>query len=250
MTNLLFQADSFISDRNLPVIQSIEDVIYVERFEEDAYGHWLFGVDSASLVDKVHGRNLSVQLGATVPPSYTEKYVQLGAAKGNSLQSGLLDNAVSGFTVSGVVLPETVDLMVLLGNLGDNTAPQGAGIFSSASKAYLTSRTTVSSLESGLPINMAKPFFISFSVNKTTAVVNIVAMQNGVTYEKTSSGAFTEAASALCVGNSRYTTSAAYNSLRNKYYEAIIHDKSLSLVEMKGIANRAKTRQANRGIDF
>ncbi|WP_336956698.1 hypothetical protein [Acinetobacter johnsonii] len=251
MTNLSIQVDGYVSPfaSQLPKV-AVSDIIYIEKFEEDAYGHWLFGADSGSLIDKVNSRALSLQSGATVQPMYGNGFVELGASKGNSLQSNLLDNVGNGFTVSGVVLPGTIDLMVLLGNLGDNTAPQGAGIFASANKVYLTSRTTVSSLEAGLLIDMSKPFFISFSVNKTTTVVNIVAMQNGVTYEKTSSGAYTGAASALSVGNSRYTTSAAYNSLKNKYYEAIIHDKALSLAEMKGIASRAKTRQAYRGISF
>lgn len=250
MINLLFQADDFVSSRNLPLVQNIQDVIYVERYEEDAYGHWLFGGDSSSLVDKVNGRSLSVQAGATVQPIYEDNHVRLGAAKGQSLQSGLLDSAVTGYTISGLVQPEASDLMVLLGTLGAAAEPQGAGIFTSAGKVFATGRTGVSSLESGLLLNMSKPVFVSMSVNKTSGVVNIVAMQNGVTFEKTSTGAQVDSGTALSVGNSRYTTTAAYNTLKNKYYEAIIHDKALTLAEMKGLASRLKTRQEERGVTF
>ena len=251
MTNLCFQIDGYVSPfaDQLPKVQT-EDLIYIEKFEEDAYGHWLFGGTSTSLVDKVNGRTLTLQAGATVQPEYGENYVHLGAAKGQSLQSGLIDSAVTGYTISGLVQPETSDLMVLLGSLGTNTEPQGAGVFTSAGKVFATARTGVSSLDPGLALDISKPVFVSVSVNKTSGVVNIVAMQNGVTFEKTSTGAQVDSGTALSVGNSRYTTSTAYNTLKNKYYEAIIHNKALSIAEMKAMANRAKIRQTKRGNAF
>ncbi|MEN8390203.1 hypothetical protein ABFP25_03415 [Acinetobacter indicus] len=251
MTNLCFQIDGYVSPfaDQLPKVQT-EDLIYIEKFEEDAYGHWLFGGTSTSLVDKVNGRTLTLQAGATVQPIYADNYVRLGAAKGQSLQSGLMDSAVDGYTISGVVQPETSDLMVLLGTLGASTEPQGAGIFTSAGKVFATGRTGVSSLDPGLALDTSKPVFVSVSVNKTSGVVNIVAMQNGVTFEKTSTGAQVDSGTALSVGNSRYTTSATYNTLKNKYYEAIIHNRALSISEMKAMANRAKIRQAKRGNAF
>lgn len=251
MTNLCIQVEDYVSPfaTQLPKVQT-EDLIYIEKFEGDAYGHWLFEKDSVSLIDRVNSRSLTLQAGATVQPEYSTNYVRLGAAKGQSLQSGLLDNAVTGYTVSGVVQPEDVSLMVLMGTLGATDAPQGAGVFTSANKLYVTGRTGVSSLEPGLVLDMSKPAFISMSINKTSGVVNIVAMQNGVTFEKTATGAQVEAGTALSIGNSRYTTSAGYNTLRNKFYEAIIHNKALSIAEMKAVANRAKVRQANRGLTF
>lgn len=251
MTNLCFQIDGYVSPfaDQLPKVQT-EDLIYTEKFEEDAYGHWLFGGTSTSLVDKVNGRTLTLQAGATVQPIYADNYVRLGAAKGQSLQSGLLDSAVNGYTISGIVQPETNDLMVLLGALGANTEPQGAGIFTSANKVYATARTGVSSLESGLLLDISKPVFVSMSVDKASGVVNIVAMQNGVIFEKTSTGAQVDLGTALSVGNSRYTTTATYNTLKNKYYEAIIHNKALSIAEMKAMADRAKIRQTKRGNAF
>ncbi|WP_104488831.1 hypothetical protein [Acinetobacter indicus] len=249
--NLTIQVENYVSPfaAQLPKIAT-QDLIYVEKFEEDAYGHWVFGGDANSLVDKVNSRSLTLQAGATIQPEYGENYVRLSAAKGQSLQSGLLDSAVTDYTVSGVVMPEDVALMVLLGNLGSNDVGLGAGLFTSENKVYVTARTGVSSVDAGLALDMSKPAFISMSVNKTTGVVNIVAMQNGATFENTATGAQVEAAAPISVGNSRFTISAAYNTLKNKYYEAIIHDKALSIAEMKAMADRAKIRQANRGLTF
>lgn len=251
MTNLCIQIEGYVSPfaDQLPKVQT-EDLIYIEKFEEDAYGHWLFEKDSSSLIDRVNSRSLTLQVGATVLPEYATNYVRLGAAMGNSLQSELLDSAVTGFTMSALVLPEDVSLRVLFGCLGSNDFPTGGGVFTSASKVYLTARTGVSSLDAGLALDMSKPVFVSFSINKTTGTSNLVAMQNGIIVEKTLNGAYVASGAALSVGNNRYTTSATYNSLRNKFYEAIIHDKALSLSEMKAIANRAKVRHANRGLTF
>lgn len=250
MSNLFFKAEGFSSSRTLPTLADVQDIISVPTLETDAYGHWEFGGDQSSLIDKVNARSLTLQAGATVQPEYGVNYVRVGAAKGQSLQSGLLDSAVTDYTVSGVVMPETSDLMVLLGNLGGNDVGLGAGLFTSANKVYVTARTGVSSLDSGLALDMSKPVFISMSVNKTTGVVNIVTMQNGATFENTATGAPAEAATAISVGNSRYTTSTAYNTLKNKYYEAVIHSRALSISEMKSIANRAKVRLAARDITF
>jgi len=250
MSNLFFKAEGFSSSRTLPTLSDVQDIISIPTLEADAYGHWEFGGDQSSLIDKVNARSLTLQAGATVQPEYGENYVRLGAAKGQSLQSGLLDSAVTDYTVSGVVMPEDVVLMVLLGNLGSNDVGLGAGLFTSANKVYVTARTGVSSVDPGLALDMSKPAFISMSVNKTTGVVNIVAMQNGATFENTATGAQVEAAAPISVGNSRYTTGGAYNTLKNKYYEAVIHSRALSISEMKAIANRAKVRLAARGITF
>lgn len=251
MSNLCIQVEDYVSPfaGRLPSVQT-EDLIYIEKYEEDSYGHWVFEKNSASLIDRVNSRSLTLQAGATVQPEYATNYLQLGAAMGNSLQSGLFDNTVTGFTMSALVQPEDTSLMILFGCLGGLDFPTGGGGFTSVSKVYLTIRTGVSSLDSGLALDMTKPVFISFSINKTTGTSNLVAMQNGIVVEKTRNGVYVASAAALSVGNSRYTTSASYAPLRNKFYEAIIHDRALSLSEMKAVASRAKTRQANRGIAF
>ncbi|MDV2468914.1 hypothetical protein QR674_07945 [Acinetobacter chinensis] len=251
MSNLCIQVENYVSPfaGQLPTVET-EDLIYVEKYEEDAFGHWLFGGDAGSLVDKVNSRSLTLQPGATVQPVYSENYVRLGAAKGQSLQSSINDGTNEGYTISAVALPEDTLLMNLIGSLGATDSATGAGIFSSAGGVFATGRTTVSSLNAGIALLPNQPVFISLSVNLTIGIVNMVVMQNGNIYEKTGSGAQTVASTALSVGNSRYTTSAAYNSLRNKFYEAIIHERALSITDMKALALRSKKRLEMRGVTF
>lgn len=252
MTNLCIQVEDYVSPfaSSLPSV-AVEDLIYVEKLESDAYGHWLFGESSTSLTDKVNGRALTLQAGATATPEYSENFVRLGAAKGNALLSGLFDSDVNAFTISAVITIENDSLMTLFGNLGATDAPQGAGVFSSAGKLYATVRSTVSSLDTGILIESGKSVFASMSVDKISGTVNFVAMQNGVIYEKTSPmTTYVAAGTALAISNSRYTTSASYNTLKTKFYEVAIYSKALSLSEMKAAASRAKTRQQNRNNIF
>lgn len=248
--NLCIQIEGYVSPfaDQLPKVQT-EDLIYIEKFEDDAYGHWLFGVDGTSLIDKVNSRALTLQAGATVQPMYSENYVRLGAKNGNALESQLLDSAGISFTISAVVYPEGASaLSILFGTLQPSVDNKGAAIFSSAGKVFATARPSVSSLDAGIALDLTKPLFASLSVNKVTNAVNILLLQNGVFYEKVGSTAYISSGTAIALSNSLYTSS--HSILNTKYYEAIIHDKSLSLTEMKAVAMRAKIRLENRGIVF
>lgn len=250
MSNLFFQAEDFVSSRNLPILKNIEGIIEYTGLEQDAVDHWLFGVDASSLVGKMNLQSLLVQTGATVQPTYQANSVTLGAARGNSLQNGLLDSNPAGFTISGVVKAADTSLIILLGTLGDTTQPTGFGAFSSANKVYATVRTGVGSLDSGAALDMSKPVFISLSVNPNGGITNFVVMQGGVFYEKTATGTQAPSNTKLSLGNSRYVTSAAYDALRNVFYELVIHAKPLSLSEMRKVGERAKVRQAKLNNDF
>ncbi|HCG3526485.1 DUF1833 family protein [Acinetobacter baumannii] len=50
-------------------------------------GQWVFENSSASLVDKVNNRLLTLQSGATVQPTYTESGVTISTAVGNNAYS-------------------------------------------------------------------------------------------------------------------------------------------------------------------
>lgn len=254
MTNLCFQVEGYVSPfaKQLPKIQT-EDLIYIEKFEEDVYGHWLFGNNVGTLIDKVNSRSLIVQPGASVQPTYSDEYVSLSIKNGNALVSDLLDSAVSQFTMSGLFMPNSTNLSMIMGNLaaGSGETATGFGIFTSAGKLYATIRTQVSSWDVGLALDPAKPVFASLSINKTTGVANFVAQQNGVFYEKTTDGTnflnYLNAGVAFSFGNNRYPSSF---TTRNKMYEGIIHDKALSIDEIKMVANRMKIRQEHHGISF
>lgn len=251
MSNICIKVDDYVSPfaAQLPKIQTT-DLFYVEKYETDAYGHWVFGSDTSSLVDKVNARTLTLQEGAVVQPTFGDNYVRLGAAKGQALLTNLNDDTNTQYTVSAVALPEDTALRILLGTLGGLEAPTGAGVFTSAGAAYLTIRPTGDSLKSEIVLEAGKPVFLSFSVNLTTGLVNLVAMQNNITYEKTLTRAQTAAGTPIALGNSRYATSASYNTLRNKFYEMIVHNRALTISEMKDVAFNVAERQRNRGVDF
>lgn len=249
--NLCIEVEDYVSPfaGSLPTV-STEDLICIERFEADSYGHWLFGRNSTSLVDKVNGRALSIQAGALVQPVYSENNVQLSIKAGNALVSDLLDSSVTQFTMSGLFMPGSTDLSTIMGNLaafGGETAT-GFGIFTSAGKLYATIRTQVSSWDVGLALDPLKPVFASLSINKTTGIVNFVAQQAGIFYEKTTGNLnYLNAGVPLSFGNNRYPSALTNNQ---KMYEGILHNRALSIGEMKSLANRVKIRQEQRGMTY
>ena len=249
MSNLTIQINDYVSPfaKDLPKVASINDLINAEKYETGAWGHWIFADNSTSLADKVNNRNLTLQSGATVQPTYSADYISLATKSGNALLTGLNDS-LSAFTQIVVVQPQSTELTVLLGNLGTISNQQGIGIFTSSSKVYLTSRTAVSSWDVGLNLDMAKPVLIGYSLDKTASTINFIAMQNDIMYTKTSpSGTFVAANTELAVGNSRYTSSST-NYI--KYYESIAYNKALTLSELQAVATRSKTRLEHRGINF
>ena len=248
MSNLTIQINDYVSPfaSDLPKI-AVNNLTDIDDIETDAYGHWIFANDATSLVDKVNNRNLTLQSGATVQPTYSADHISLATKNGNALLTGLNDS-LSAFTQIAVVQPESSGLTVLLGNLGTTSNPQGIGVFTTSGKIYLTSRTGVSSLDIGLNLDMTKPVLVGYSLDKTASIINFIAMQNGVTYAKTiASGAFVEANTELAVGNSRYTSTSTNYS---KYYEAIAYNKALTLSELEAVAVRSKNRLKYRSVTF
>lgn len=249
MSNLCIQVENYVSPfaADLPKIQT-KSLIYVEKLERDSYGHWIFEKDATSLIDRVNGHSLTVQAEATIQPIYTANNVKISAAKGNALISGLQDSTPLGYSISVLCLSDSTALSILAGVLGDTVDTKGAGIFSTT-KVFLTARTGVSSLDAGLTLDLTKPVFASFSLNRQTKVANLVVMQNNITYEKTGAvSTYIEALAALSFGNSRYISAHSAGTI--KFYEGVIHDKALSIQEMKDIAERIKERQAFRDVIF
>jgi|GEM_PF-4421017 len=250
MSNLCIQVEDYVSPfaGQLPVVQT-EDLIYIEKYEEDAFGHWAFGVNADSLKDKVNNRMLTVQAGSTVLPVYTENTINVSAAKGNALQSTLLDN--TAFTMAAVVKPDTTALTIIMGTLGGNDILSGLGLFvGSDGKIYLTARGGVSSVFMNFTIDNTKPAFLSLSFNPAAQQYAFVALQNDVMYEKTGISALTPSNLPLGFGNVQYTTSTAFNSIKQKFYEGILYNKALTAAELKNVAMRAKVRQEHHGVIF
>jgi len=259
MSNLCIQVEDYVSPfaGQLPVVQT-QDLIYIEKFEQDAYGHWMFGVDSSSLIDKVNARSLTLQVGATIPPVYSANHVQLANLNGNALISDLVDAAATNITAVFIAKASTAGLHVIGGNLppsGLGTA-SGSGVFVSANKSYLNSRPLaangtgmISNVTSNQVIAQTNNFLIAISVNKTTKQCIIYTQQNGVESSTTSAytGTYESSTNKISVGNGYY---AAALGPTTSFVEAIIYNKALSVAEIQGVATRAKLRQQNRGITF
>lgn len=261
MTQLFFKATNFISGRQLPVLQDVEPLIPI--YENGCFGHWLLGSDSASLVDAVNGRLLTLQNGATVQPTYSDSGVTISTAVGNALLSDLTDTSSQDITMTAVVRCNVSALCILLGNLvpSNDVTESGLSAFVSSNKAYLTVKPTaasgasvngISSLTPSASINQTSNFFIAISVNKSTRSGTIFISQNStessvnVTY---SSPTYEDSVNKFAIGNSVYSSSNVISNTAT-FAEAIIFDKALTLTEIQAVATRSKERLSYRNIDF
>lgn len=257
MPNLLFQSTDFISKRNLPVLKTIEDVIYVERFEADAYGHWLF-LDNTPLVDRVNNRTMSQLPGAASPPVLSLEGVKLVNQVGNGLISDLADDATTNVTQISICKVNASTLCVVQGNLvgTGNTTASGTGVYTSANKALANMKPIVSNNTgalNGTTINQTLALnefcLIAHCVNKTAKTLTLYVLNNDVENSVTASFTATYEANAHKVGlGNNYYNSGSLAELT--IVESIIYNKALTLAEIKAVASRSKIRLANRGIIF
>jgi hypothetical protein len=258
MADLLFKTD-FISKRtDLPKVQNVEDIIYVETFEDDAWDHWIFGKNASSLTGRVNGHVLAVQTGATILPVYNDNNVVLDAKNGNAIIADFVDGATQNTTLTAVVKTNSTGLAILMGTLvpGSYTGSSGHGIFAGGEKGYVTVKPLTASnaggADSKTPLNdidQIEYFFISASVNKTTKTVIIYTERLGVgaSLQFVWSSAYQASLNKIAVGNGYYSGAIA-TSLT--FAEAIIHDKALSLSRLQDMASKSKLRMKNRGIAF
>ena len=259
MSNLCIQVEDYVSQfaGQLPVVQT-QDLIYIEKFEKDAYGHWLFGSDSSSLIDKVNGRSLTLQVGATIPPVYSANHVQLSNLKGNALISDLVDAAATNITAVFIAKASTAGLHIIGGNLPHSSSitASGSGVFVGSNKPYLnlkplvaSSTGMISNVTSNQDIDQTNNLLIAISVNKTTKQCILYTQQNDIESIKTTAyaGTYETSPNKISVGNGYYTAASGPTV---SFVEAIIYDKALSVAELQAVATRAKLRQQKRGLTF
>lgn len=259
MTQLFFKAENFTSNRSLPRLSNVEPLL--PNYEFESYGHWVFTSSSESLVDKVNFRNLTLQSGAVVQPTYSDTGVTVSTAVGNALLSDLADTSSQNITMTAVVRCNVTALSILLGNLvpSNNTSSSGLSAFVSTNKAYLTVKPTaatgaatngISSLTPSASINQTSNFFIGISVDKSTKK-GIIFVSQGNTESSIdsvySSSTYASSANKLAIGNSVYSSSNVTSNTAT-FAEAVIFDKALTLTEIQAVANRAKSRMSSRGI--
>ncbi|HCG3529697.1 TPA: hypothetical protein NJU05_003439 [Acinetobacter baumannii] len=256
MSFLFFKTKDFSSAHSLPQLKDVSDLI--PQYENNAYGHWLFGGGPSSLVDVVNGRILTLQNGATVQPVYGDKTITLSTAIGNALLTDLVDSSAQSMTLCSVVKCSTTSLAILLGNLvpSSSTLSSVLAAFASAGKGYLTVKPAtaggpggISSLTPPSSIVQTSNFFIATSVDKNTKKGIIYLQQLGVESSNESSYtavSYESSANKIGIGNVAYTGS----SNTATYSEAIIFDNALTLAEIQNVALRSKDRMANRNISF
>lgn len=259
MSNLTIQINDYVSPfaKYLPKVASIGDLIYVEKHETDAFGHWIFADNSTSLVDKVNNRNLTLQSGATVQPIYTTNSVQLSAKAGNALLSGLSDTATQDVTVALVVKCNQTTLSILGGNLpfSASTTENGFSPFASANKVYQGLKPTkvaetggFNSVTNNQSLTQTDYMFVVMSVNKSEKSGILYTQQNGVEADIESLyRAAYENSSNIAIANSAYSKITSGSLV---YAEAIIYNKALTLTEIKALAKRSKKRLEYRGVTF
>lgn len=257
MSHLFFKATGFVSGRNLPALQNVESIL--PNIGYSAYAHWSFKDNSASLIDMVNGRSLTVQTGATVQPTYNQNGVTISVAMGNALISDLADTADQDVTMMAVVKCSETALSILLGNLTTSSPNSGLSAFILTGKPYLTVKPTnssssvdgISSLAPTGNINQQQNFFVAISVNKITKKGIIYAQQAGVEMSASSSftATYTTSPNNFALGNSSYSASTN-TALKATFAEMVMYDKALTLAEIQGVALRSKERLTNRGIAF
>lgn len=255
--NLSIQVDDYVSPHaaKLPKV-AVEDIIYVEKYEMDSYGHWLFGGDSDSLKDKVNGKVLTMQAGATTQPIYNTNNIQLSASFGNALLTDLSDTDAQDITICGVFKVSTTTFAPLMGNLVPNslTTTSGFGFFASDNVSVFTIKPLIAASTGGFtgmtagPLQQQSYFFISASVNKAAKKIELYTRQMGagLSAERTWTSTYEASLNKIAIGNGYYNGNFGNINVA----EAIIYNKALTISEIELLSLRTQLRLNNRGITF
>uniref|UniRef100_UPI0018ACFD25 hypothetical protein n=1 Tax=Acinetobacter phage SWH-Ab-1 TaxID=2053604 RepID=UPI0018ACFD25 len=141
MVNIFFYARGFTTGRNVPVLDSISDILSL--YEQDALDHWIFGNDESTLTGRANSRLLKRQAGATVPLTWTQKALGLPQKNGNGLETPLTDTLSQSFATAGVFnVQSNAGIIILNGTLGfaQTTPVGGYALFTSGTNLYITVR--------------------------------------------------------------------------------------------------------------
>ncbi|MDA4852742.1 hypothetical protein Q4372_14580 [Acinetobacter baumannii] len=257
MGDLLFQDSDFVSTRtDLPTVQNVSDVLPSTRYELDAYGHWVF-YGNKPFEDKVNGRLLTVQNGASVQPAFTNDGAVLTNAKGSALMSDLVDNANVSVTAIYVAKVSGAGLFLMGMTLPTSgiTTENGFGAYISTNKVSVNFKPAVASANgaiSGFSNNQAivqtSPFLVAVSIDKTNKTALLYTMAAGeAAYAMTSFFIPYESANkVIAIGNAYYQ--ASEGGARTTFSEAILYNRALAISEIKAVALRCRARLKGKNI--
>jgi hypothetical protein len=264
MSNLTFQSSDFVSTRtDLPVLQSITDVLPSTRYEKDAYGHWAF-YESEPLKDKVNSRELTLQVGAAIQPVFTNQGVALTNAKGSALMSNLDDSSTQNITAVYIAKTTGLGLYLLGPTLTSSglTTESGFGVYagldsqdSDKPKIFMNlkpkkadSTGGFSNIRTNQEIQFTTPFLVAISVDKMkkTATLYVLKGENDSFVSTSYTANYEDSLKKIAVGNAYYP--AAESGTRTIFAETILYDRALSLNQLKVVAQRCKNRLKGMNI--
>jgi len=244
MSNIFTMLPISVSNSTLPVL-SPSDYELLVNYEPDAWGHWLFGVSSSSLIDLTAGKILTL---AGTAPTYNSNGVVIAGGLNSGLVSGLIDGNERSFCAV-IKVPSLTSYAgaLIAGIINDN---QGfAGLITNATSVY--SLTPLVRGATGITQNAAtgtvqdEYVFVALSWSNATKTLNKF-FGGRISTSQTSTTSKTNSSSNLGFGNITYSNASYHSPI--EICEGILYDKALSLAEISAVYSRSKNRMAAKGI--
>lgn len=241
--NLFTRLPIVVNDPTLPVIP-FADVQPLGDYEDEAYGHWIFGGDAgASLASRVGNKTLTQQGAST----YSGNYLSMSNAAGNALVTDIADTANPTDTWCMVIRNAVFSTQRTLWGNEAAEASKGCGLRIGLPSGTLQSRhNTGSNYDSGIDASATGWQFVALSRNQPGGSrIHYVGGKAPVTqaaavYTPTVAGV------PLRFGNGFYTSST--NPAAIDWAEAIVFPFALTAADLDVVYARSKARLAKRGI--
>lgn len=244
MSNIFTMLPISVSNSTLPVL-SPSDYELLVNYEPDAWGHWLFGVSSSSLIDLTAGKTLTL---AGTEPTYNSNGVVIAGGLNSGLVSGLIDGDERTFCAVIKVPSLTSYAGALIAGIISDTKGF-AGLITKATSVY--SLTPLVRGATGIIQNAAtgtvqdEYVFVALSWSNATKTLNKF-FGGRISTSQTSTTSKTNSSSNLGFGNIAYSNASYHSPI--EICEGILYDKALSLSEISAVYNRSKNRMAAKGI--
>ncbi len=204
--------------------------------EVGAYEHWILGGTSASLTGLIAGKSLTPQGSVT----YNADHVQLSAGANQGLVTDYADSAT----------PEDTMCVVMRDNAGNNVRFMGNDshlpILSNNDNSLIYTESGIHTVDdTGFNLTANTWYFIGFA-RSYVGFSNITRVFIGGlgTHENAEPGTYSpDVDDNLGIGT---VSGSASGTL--EFAEFALFDRCLTLSDMEGIYERAKVRQADRGL--
>lgn len=227
------------------------DLTRLDRYEANAYEHWVLGGSSGSLIGRVNGRVLTPQSdGVSYPNAH---YLSMSGVQGKALLTDIEDTVTPTDTVAVVVRREeaAAQVCVLFGNMGllSDVPPTGYSMFTAGGNSAWT---RANGLDTGVNSTKTVPLddWIFVAVSRSFGAggnrIDMLIGGQGHTV-RTPAGTYVPAPSGrkIALGSAYYNSGA---SALMDVAEFMIFDQALTAQAMDALYARAKARCAAVGI--